>query len=89
MAKLALDLSQFPYRYYMPYVVREGSLEEKGQIAGNLTPIRNETTPKTDVFAMAFANTVSVTPISLDMTSRVDLSQLEADFRKQMITEQK
>ncbi len=78
-----------PYRYYMPYVVREGSLEEKGQIAGRLTPIRNETTPKTDVFAMAFANTVSVTPISLDMTSRVDLSQLEADFRKQMITEQK
>lgn len=70
-----------PYRYYQPYVIRKGSLEENGEIAGRLWVDPEKVAVHTDVHTMAVLKHVSVTPVSLDMTSRVDLPTLEKTFR--------
>lgn len=37
-----------------------------------------------DIYAVLFANQVSVTPLSLDMTSRIDLAKMQAVFESQL-----
>jgi len=36
-----------------------------------------EVSPDSDIYALLFEKVVSVTPLSLDMTSRIDLHELE------------
>jgi 5'-nucleotidase len=38
--------------------------------------------PDSDVYALAVDRVVSVTPLSIDLTSRVDLAALSADLRQ-------
>jgi 5'-nucleotidase len=69
------------HRYYAPEIKRSGSWEEPGgYIGGTLGAAREEVAPGTDVYVMAFEHLVAVTPMSMDMTARVDFSVLEAAF---------
>lgn len=63
-------------RYFIPVLERRGSWEEQGRIAGRVDPRQVAHAPGTDIHTLVFERKVSVTPLSLDMTSRVDLQQL-------------
>lgn len=58
------------YRYYFPEVRRNGSLQENGYIGGKQHLQPDAVAPGTDVHVLAIDRAVSVTPLSLDMTSR-------------------
>lgn len=70
------------HRYYAPIIKRNGSWNDKGRIGGYRMKVKpDEVPPDTDVYAFSFDHLVSVTPLSLDMTSRVDLQKLETLMR--------
>ena len=70
------------HRYYIPIdVQREGPLDQPGSIRWKIEVAPGEVQPDTDVHALLFDQVVAVTPLSLDMTSRVDLQKLEAFLR--------
>ncbi len=64
-------------RYFKPYVVREGKLDGKGYITSNVLN-DNEIPPDNDIYTVRVEKMVAVTPLSLDMTSRVAPNYLEA-----------
>ncbi|NDJ34652.1 MAG: 5'/3'-nucleotidase SurE [Chloroflexi bacterium] len=68
-------LEKRPYYMTTP-PQRENGLQSEGKMGYQLNPDRH-TSPDTDAGAMV-EGVVSVTPLSLDMTSRVDLSMLES-----------
>lgn len=71
------------HRVYRPILRREGTWEERGEIAGEFSNIDYSTLPEdTDVYNLYSARRVSVTPLTLDLTARVDLQQLESDLRR-------
>jgi 5'-nucleotidase len=70
-----------PGRYYNPYVKRQGTWEDEGHFSSHI--IVAENLPEDcDVTAVIKKKVVSVTPVSLDMTSRVDFKDLDALLRK-------
>ena len=70
------------HRYYAPEIRRSGSWEEPGgYIGGSLGARKEEVEQDTDVYIMAFEHLVSVVPISMDMTSRVNLEEFEQMLR--------
>jgi 5'-nucleotidase len=70
------------HRYYAPEIRRSGAWDEPGgHIGGTLGARKEEVEKDTDVYTLAFDHLVAVTPLSLDMTSRVDLRQLENEMR--------
>lgn len=70
------------HRYYIPYdVKREGPLDQPGSISWTIDVKPGEVEPDTDVHALIFDQVVAVTPLTLDMTSRVDLQDLDALLR--------
>ena len=69
------------HRYFLPVPKRPVAWNQPYYIDGAPQVSREEVEPDTDVYAMAFDQVVSVTPISLDMTSRVDLHQFEQNLR--------
>ncbi len=69
-----------PGRYYNPYAKREGSWEEEGHIGSHIS-IHDNLPEDCDIIVAIQKKLVSVTPISLDMTSRVDLKDLDAQLR--------
>lgn len=68
--------------YYRPYALRDGSLEEPGGIGVRIQVTPDEVPPDSDVYTLFFDKMVSVTPITLDMTSRVGLPDLERWLRE-------
>jgi 5'-nucleotidase len=66
-----------PHNYFEPVAPVRNSWEEPGSIGYKITPDFQEALAGTDVFALRVKREVSVTPLSLDMTSRVDFGQLE------------
>jgi 5'-nucleotidase len=66
-----------PSRYYEPVPPERASWSEPGRVgyrgAGNLDAEPEDT----DVYALRKKHAVSVSPLSLDLTSRVDFSELE------------
>jgi len=68
-------------RYYDPYVKRSGDWEDPAEFSAHrLIPA---SLPRdTDVYTAMVDKIVSVTPLSLDLTSRVDFKGLEKIFRK-------
>lgn len=68
-------------RYYVPYAVRPGGLGEPGNINVNIQVERDESEPGTDVHAVYFDQSISITPLSIDLTSRVDLEALSEKLR--------
>ena len=67
-------------RYFLPYVVRKGKPEDTGYITSN-TLKDEEIPPDNDIYTVRVEKMVAVTPISLDMTSRVAPSFLDALLR--------
>lgn len=67
-------------RYFKPYVVRKGKPEDTGYITSNILK-DDEIPPDNDIYTVRVEKMVAVTPISLDMTSRVSPSFLDALLR--------
>ncbi len=65
-------------RYFTPTVMREGSWDTPGAIGADIRVTPERYDEGTDVRTLIIDRLVSVTPLSLDMTARVDLAQLEA-----------
>ena len=67
---------QSRHRFYIPYIEREGSWDDKGVIKVNLDSDPEKIGKDSDIWALIHDQVVSVTPLSLDMTSRVDFGML-------------
>lgn len=72
------------HRYYHPVVRRRVSWDEPLYIDGSPRVEPQEVTPDSDIYAVLYDKVVSITPLSLDMTSRIDLSRLETTFKKDL-----
>jgi 5'-nucleotidase len=69
-------------RYYRAAVRRTGAWDEAGPLEFELDISPENVSPDSDIYAIAFENVVSVTPLSLDMTSRVDFAAFEQKLKK-------
>jgi 5'-nucleotidase len=69
-------------RYFHPVITRKGALEEPGPLGYRLSVRREEVPEDTDIFAVIFDKVVSVTPLSLDMTARVDFQTFDGLLRE-------
>ncbi len=70
------------HRYYMPVPGRNTAWEEPYNIEGRPLVSPEEVAPDSDIYTLVFDHLVSVTPLSLDLTSRVDLQSLEKRMRQ-------
>jgi len=69
-------------RYFLPLVSRDHPWKEHFSIAYEIEKIDpGNTAPDTDIYALVIDHVVAVTPLSLDLTSRVDLPALEKSIR--------
>jgi 5'-nucleotidase len=69
------------HRYYIPSGSRPGTWDEPFYMDGIPSVRPDEVSPDSDIHALLFERVVAVTPLSLDMTSRVDLPTLEQNLR--------
>ncbi len=69
------------HRYYVPRSTRQSSLAAPGKISYTIGVTPQDVSADSDIYALAFDQKVAVTPLSLDLTSRVDLNELEALLR--------
>lgn len=76
---LVTRLSRHPY--YVPVAPRRKSLEDATPMGFDIVLDEDAVESGTDVHAMAIDRVVSVTPLSIDLTSRVDLSDFERFLR--------
>ena len=67
-------------RYFLPLLPDRANGE--GRPGYTVTPDPERTARDSDVWALRVARAVSVTPLSLDMTSRADFGMLEEQLRK-------
>ncbi|MCJ7624982.1 MAG: 5'/3'-nucleotidase SurE [Anaerolineaceae bacterium] len=73
------------HRYYSPELCRTGAWDEPGgYIGGYLGANREEISPDSDAYTLAYDRMVAVTPLSLDLTSRVNLQELETELRAKL-----
>ena len=70
-------------KYYVPVVSPRMQLEDPANIKFEINLDREKIELDSDVYALRIDRIVSVTPISLDTTSRVDLSELENHLKSQ------
>ena len=68
-------------RYYDPVAPTRESWSVPGTVGYKEAPHLKEEPSDSDVFVLRQERLVSVTPISLDMTSRVNFDELEKNFR--------
>lgn len=68
-------------RYYKPTPPERSSWDKPGRVGYQMAGDPMTDTPDTDVYAVRVKRVVSVTPLSLDMTSRVDFGDLERLLR--------
>ena len=69
-------------RYYEPVRPERKSWDAPGVVSYKEAAILDGEDKDSDVFALRKKRTVSVTPISLDMTSRIELANLEKRLRQ-------
>jgi 5'-nucleotidase len=67
--------------YYIPIAPKRKSWEQNGRVSYKAEPILDEEPQDSDVYVMRVKRQVSVTPLSLDLTSRVDFSELDQLLR--------
>jgi 5'-nucleotidase len=63
--------------YFTPYIIKRESWETTPEVGGTLTFKPDSSTPPSDIDAVKFDRVVSVTPLSIELTSRVDFAALE------------
>lgn len=71
-------------RYYQPIPPERHSWEQPGIVTYQLAGDHKQDIIDSDVYALRVKRTVSVTPLSLDMTSRVDLHEFENWLRSKI-----
>jgi len=69
-------------RYFEAVPIPRRSWDEPGPVGYRLGEDWRTDDPVTDVYALRIGRSVSVTPLSLDLTSRVDLQELEGQLRR-------
>ncbi len=74
-------LSRRPY--YVPTAPKRASWEIPARVGYQLSGDPAQDDQDTDVYALRVKRVVSVTPLSLDMTSRIDLKDFDRSLRKQ------
>jgi hypothetical protein len=62
---------------------RTGALEDSAPISYRLVLDWSRIATDTDLYALLHDEVVAVTPLSLDLTSRVDFAAFERDLRKE------
>jgi 5'-nucleotidase len=68
-------------KYYVPVSPGRARLSDSAPVGYEISLKRDELEPDSDVYAVRVAGEVSVTPMSMDLTSRVDLAELERRLR--------
>lgn len=68
-------------RYYEPLPPVRASWDAPGKVGYREAASLHDEPPGTDVYALRKQHVVSVTPLSLDMTARVDFGELEKTLR--------
>jgi 5'-nucleotidase len=71
------------YRYFESMPTRTGALEDSAPISYRLVLDWSRIATDTDLYALLHDEVVAVTPLSLDLTSRVDFAAFERDLRKE------
>jgi 5'-nucleotidase len=66
------------HRYYFPTIQRKGKWEDPAFIDVYVKIAPEEVAPDTDVYCLLYDQMVSVTPLTLDLTSRVSLDSLKS-----------
>lgn len=66
-----------PNSYFIPIPTPRHSWSEPGKIGYRVADGLQDEPPGTDIYALRLQHHVAVTPLSLDMTSRVDLGMLK------------
>ena len=69
-------------RYYEPQASQRTSWDTPGPMGYKVMYDPQRDSAGTDLYAIQIKKVVSVTPLSLDLTSRVDLKELETLFKK-------
>ena len=67
--------------YYLPQLAERPSWDVSGAVSYGEAVVAEGEDPDSDVYVLRKKRMVSVTPISLDLTSRVGLDDLEKDLR--------
>lgn len=75
------------HRYFEPTAPDRPSWQEAGRVGYRLAEDHQLAPENTDVYALSVEKVVSVTPLSLDMTSRVNLNDLEKLLRRNQAQE--
>jgi len=71
------------HSYFVPYLKKPEKISEIPRIDASPNPHPDDLSdPQSDVHVFFRENLVSVTPLSLDLTSRVDLEELQRSFGK-------
>jgi 5'-nucleotidase len=68
------------HRYWNPVVRRENGWDSPGRIDGDSTISIDKVAPESDIHAL-LEGQVTVTPLSIDMTSRLNLTSLEKQIK--------
>lgn len=68
-------------RYFIPLAKRKGALEEPGPLGYKIEIDRSKVEPDSDIHVLMYNHEVAVCPMSLEMTSRVNFTELEAALR--------
>ena len=69
-------------KYYVPIVPNRQRLEDEGKFSVEVVLDEENVEPDSDVFVLCIARKVSVTPLSLDLTSRVNIEAYDRKLRK-------
>ena len=69
-------------RYFEPIVPQRASWDSPGMLSYRQTEDYEQDAPDSDAYAMRVQRIVSVTPLSLDLTSRIDLVAFEHSLRQ-------
>jgi 5'-nucleotidase len=71
-------------KYYVPVTPQRRRLDEPGTVGYEVISDSKGLEPDSDAYALRVARKVAVTPLSLDLTSRVDIAELEPRLRGMM-----
>lgn len=76
-------------RYYEPLPPKRKSWDESARVGYTLLGDPSIDEPNTDVYTLLVSKLVSVTPLSLDLTSRINLNDLESFLKNSVESEHK
>ena len=70
------------HRYWFPFIQRQDGWESEARIDGRVNIKPGDVAPDSDVYALMFDHIITVTPLSLDLTARLDTAEFEKQVRE-------